>query len=520
VEGDVGTYLGVLGILLLGPSPEARAAAEPANVAAAARVTAIRFTGVTKLPEQRLLSLLRTRTGAPFDVETFEQDLERVETFLHENGFPLAYIEAGAGIDSEGVVTIPIQEGRIEKVTITGTKRTRRGVILRELGVRAGDVYDARGLADDRQRLYRLGFFNSVAIEPKPGSEPGKAILNIDVKERYTGSISAVMGYASNAGMVGYVQWSDTNFLGTGQTLYVNWQRGTYSTVAYLTEHDLASRLLARTGYDIGYYTPWLLSRRLAAGLRYFNTGAYQFSFFSEDIDTENIKSYEWRRGTWATLVGELGRDTSFGVLLRQENVDYNTAPVDLFAEAGALTTPARVSSVRLNLSRGPSHPFTLLDAVPRDGLFIELGHSRAAGASGAFQKFGLTKTQYVKLTPKNTLAARVQLGWSAGNLPFAELYSLGGPNTLRSYSYSRFLGTRMLALTTEWRHQLTSAVQATAFLDLGNAWGGDQRFETGGLRSAIGLGFRLATPFGPLRLDYAFGGDGGRFHVTTGSNF
>ena len=164
-------YLGVLGILLLGPSPEARAAAEPANVAAAARVTAIRFTGVTKLPEQRLLSLLRTRTGAPFDVETFEQDLERVETFLHENGFPLAYIEAGAGIDSEGVVTIPIQEGRIEKVTITGAKRTRRAVILRELGVRAGD---RRPRADrGRQRLC-VSALQQRRHRPKPGSEPGK----------------------------------------------------------------------------------------------------------------------------------------------------------------------------------------------------------------------------------------------------------------------------------------------------------------------------------------------------------
>ena len=92
-------------MLLLGPSLGASPVAEPAVVAAAAQVTDIRFTGVTKLPQQRLLTLLQTRIGAHFDAETFEQDLERVEAFLHERlPWPTS---TRAPVSIAGVVTIP-----------------------------------------------------------------------------------------------------------------------------------------------------------------------------------------------------------------------------------------------------------------------------------------------------------------------------------------------------------------------------------------------------------------------------
>ena len=61
-------------------------------------------------------------------------------------------------------------------------------------------------------------------------------------------------------------------------------------------------------------------------------------------------------------------------------------------------------------------------------------------------------------------------------------------------------------------------------FADVGNAWGGTQDIEGyqdgNKLHAAGGLGFRVTTPIGPVRLDYAWGQNGGKFHFSSGGKF
>ncbi|NLC58971.1 MAG: BamA/TamA family outer membrane protein [Armatimonadetes bacterium] len=499
-------------------SPAARAAEADAATAGLV-VKGVRFTGVTQLPEAKLREVLHTRPGQPFDAEALARDVQAVEALYRQAGYPLAHVAAGFGIDAEGVVTLPINEGRIEKVVVKGAKKTRHHVITRELESRAGQVYRREALADDRRRLYDLGFFESVSMVPSAGSEPGKAVLTVEVKERLTGNVAAAAGYASSAGLVGFVQLSDSNFLGTGQTISVNWQRGSYGTRTFLDDGTYLGGQM-RSGLDVGWFSPWLFSRKFSAGLRYFDTGTQQFTYFDQDYEDDTLKFYEWRHGTWLTLARELGHGMTLGFLARRERVDYSLAPPEITAPAGESAAPTRVSSVRLSMARGPMNPFSEMQGIPRTGAYLELGQADANGQRQSYQKLGITSTHYLPLSKKDVLASRVQLGWSFGAVPFSELYGVGGAQTLRSYSWSRFLGTRMLVVNTEWRHQITSGLAATAFLDLGYAWPRGVTLNLGDLRPAVGLGLRVVTPFGPIRLDYAFGRDGGRAHLTTGDRF
>ena len=36
----------------------------------------------------------------------------------------------------------------------------------------------------------------------------------------------------------------------------------------------------------------------------------------------------------------------------------------------------------------------------------------------------------------------------------------------------------------------------------------------------AVGLGLRVTTPIGPIRLDYGYGSEGGRLHFSIGHSF
>ena len=86
-----------------------------------------------------------------------------------------------------------------------------------------------------------------------------------------------------------------------------------------------------------------------------------------------------------------------------------------------------------------------------------------------------------------------------------------------------------MLAATLEYRVPIQKYITAIAFVEGGDAWdaGSNAIFSEPGRsfkwRANYGLGVRLNTPLGPIRLDYAVptesGGDG-RFSFGFGASF
>src|SRR5262249_51063897 len=125
-------------------------------------------------------------------------------------------------------------------------------------------------------------------------------------------------------------------------------------------------------------------------------------------------------------------------------------------------------------------------------------------------------------------LAARVMGGISSGELPFFEQFFLGGADTIRGYVEDRFWGDKMLLFSTELRMPLSSNLIGVIFADYGDAWSPQSGLDIQGFSQSrgfngqygVGLGIRVTTPLGPIRLDYGFGREGGRTHFSIGHSF
>src|SRR6476661_1717737 len=117
----------------------------------------IRFRGNTQVSSEELLRLMSTRPGHPIDPAQLERDLTGLEEEYHRRGFILMRALSPDPLSPDGVLTIPIQEGRIESIEVVGNKKTRRWVILRQMETRPEMVYNERIVRDDRQRLANLG---------------------------------------------------------------------------------------------------------------------------------------------------------------------------------------------------------------------------------------------------------------------------------------------------------------------------------------------------------------------------
>ena len=73
---------------------------------------------------------------------------------------------------------------------------------------------------------------------------------------------------------------------------------------------------------------------------------------------------------------------------------------------------------------------------------------------------------------------------------------------------------------TLEYRFPVVKKVQGVVFSDAGYAWNKGVNMDLSDIKTSIGVGFRISSPLGPVRLDYAVGEEEGRFHFSFGGQF
>ena len=86
----------------------------------------------------------------------------------------------------------------------------------RELKLAEGDLYGATTLKKSKQSLMNLGFFEEANISTTKGSADNKLNMNVEVKEKATGSFSIGAGFSSLDGVLGQGSVQQANFLGLG----------------------------------------------------------------------------------------------------------------------------------------------------------------------------------------------------------------------------------------------------------------------------------------------------------------
>ena len=123
-------------------------------------------------------------------------------------------------------------------------------------------------------------------------------------------------------------------------------------------------------------------------------------------------------------------------------------------------------------------------------------------------------------------LAARVVAGASSGDVPYDELYEVGGDTTLRGYDDDYYHGRNMVLGNIELRIPIQKMFSLVFFYDIGRAWdsgkirnGQEVIYGDDDWGTSPGVGIRLNTPLGNLRLDYA-NGEEDRFSFGFGELF
>lgn len=479
--------------------------AQPANITAI-RVIGSLPDGSTVLPAEEITAVMQAKVGSPYDEEQLSRDAEAIQSLYERKGYPLARV-VGYEHLPDGTLVVRIAEGKISAIRVVGNRRTRAASLLRYLSIRPGQIYALPVVQRERERLGKLRFLKEVQIAPEPADEVGQVVLRVSVEELNTTQVAAAVGYASGRGLLGYLEFSDLNLFGGGQQIQAQWQRGTYLYEGAPEDGD------QRQAYLVRYYDPAFATTGIILAFSAYHLDTLIRPTFSQSVIT--LRSFERRQG-YTVGVGYQWRDRWQTLLtLRSDRVDYDDAPANLLSLGQKAANRGRVFApglqVRYDTRDNPQDPRT--GAVV---LASWESAQRGGGGDFSFDRVTIDARSYWPARGGSTLATRLMMGTSRGDLPLSENFWLGGFD-LRGYEFDAFRGEQMVLFTTEWRVPLLEGVQGAVFVDVGDAW---TRSE--GLRLNVGGGFglRFLTPFGTIRLDVAAGKQKVFTYMTLGQSF
>jgi outer membrane protein insertion porin family len=474
-------------------------------------ITDIQFEGNRELTREQLLKVMKTQPGQIYNARVLLEDGGRdgrIERLYQSRGYILAMVLAPSMSDA-GVLTIPIAEGVIESVKITGNTHTKTYAIRRYIRTREGETYNAQKVARDVGRLNSLGWFETVRQDAEMGTEAGKVMLIVTVVERKrTGMASVGGGYSSVQGLVGLIDLTKSNVGGNGQQVSIRGEFG------------------GRTSYELGYQHPWVMTpeTRLSTGI--YDRLILREAFITDDEGQHSILYDERRNGGNLTLGRPLSDSTQVFLGVRSDDISIS----DLSPEEEALLKggepdlpaafqPRDVRSVTLaavNDTRSDLYN-------PRQG-FYQRFSAEFAGVFGGvdFNKYVSDSRRFFPMGSRNVVAVRLLAGAVTGEAPYLERFLIGGSESLRGFRTDRFVGTHMAIVNTEYRFPVSENLLGVVFVDVGDAWGGTVSSE-GGLEGLVhesftahlgyGVGVRVQTPIGALRLDLGFSEEGTETH-------
>lgn len=313
------------------------------------------------------------------------------------------------------------------------------------------------------------------------------------------------IGFSSRSELVGFIDLSDTNFRGTGQLMAIRTEFGDRHT------------------YEFDYGQPWLDKKHTSLNLAIYSRKIYREprGYFLNQTSDTSVLYEETREGGSISLGRPLKPNVRGYIGLRYE--DVTLAQLDYYTGLRIPLGPdaqGTVSSVSFSVVKDTRD--VIFDATrgSRQSISLELAGSYLGGDS-TFQKLDLDLRKYIPLSKKYVLAGRLLVGVTSGTLPPFEQYFVGGSETVRGYDIDHEYGDNRIVANLELRYRFQKNLQFVVFADSGDAWGGkyanSQSFDP---ISSIGVGMRVNTPLGPIRLDFGIGEDGSKAHFSIGQQF
>lgn len=510
----------------------------------------VQVTGQQVLPQAVIDEAFSAQYGQILNLRRFEEGVQQINKWYQDNGYVLGQVTDAPQVSEDGTVTLAVAEGTVESVDVrflnkegetTDAKgepirgNTREFIITREVELKPGDVFNRTKAERDLRRVFNLGIFEDVRLSLEPGQQdPRKARVIVNVIEKSTGSLGAGAGISSASGLFGTVSYQQQNLGGNNQRLGTELQIGERSL---LFDVSFTDPWIAGDPYRTSYTVNGFRRRSLSV---IFDGGKREVTLpngdrprilrtgggisFTRPLSRNPYVPAEWTASVGLQYQHIQIRDRKGRTSPRDEEGNRlafsNSGEDDLLTLQAGISRDLRDDNLRP--TRGSLLRFGMEQSVPIGGIFF----NRIRGSYSYY-----LPVRYTNFAEgPQTLAFNVQAGTILGDLPPYEAFALGGANSIRGYDEGDVgAGRSFLQATVEYRFPIISFVGGAFFLDVGTDLGtgssvpgnpaGVRRKPGSGF--GYGLGIRVQSPLGPIRIDYGMNDEGdSRIHFGLGERF
>ena len=434
-------------------------------------VKKIDIVGNESISTADLMKLVATTPGTTLNTAVVSHDVANINSAFANAGYMMSRV-SDVRLDDEGTLHLAISEPRIENINLRGNTKTKNKVIMRELRMKKGDIFNKNAASRSIQRVYNTGYFEDVNVRLLPGQRnPKDVIVEIDVTEQKTGSVTIGAGYSDSDGLVGILGLAETNLRGTGDKANISWEFGGNTDT--------------NKNYIFSYTHPYLNDAGDSIGFSIFDRES-EYDDYNEKGDS--VAEYDRRTNGFNVTYGRVRSEyVSDYITLETKRTKYVSWDSGYNYRDWQNNTDPEFPSIYRNYLKNNfgrtnsmtwSHVFDNRDNVydPTKGKRLSFTGTWAShGMGGDFDyfKFIAENRLYYKVGRAHVIAVRLMGGIATGDMPYNDLFTLGGADNLRGYEDDEFRGNKMYEATVEYRYPIAKKIQGVVFTDLGNAWGG-----------------------------------------------
>lgn len=468
-------------------------------------VSSISLDGNYLEKDDEFKSLVTIKPGEAYNADQVAETVKSFTDHFGNYGFAFATVEPRPEVDrnSNRVAIVlyanPSRRAYVRRINVQGNTKTRDEVIRREFRQLESSWYDGEKIRLSRDRVDRLGYFTELSITSAevPGA-PDQVDLNVEVKEKPTGSIQLGAGYSSSEKLSFSFGITQDNVFGSGNRLDLQLNTGKFNRTFVVSATD-------------PYFTSNGISRTV-------------------DVFYRTQKPYQDQGGNY-TLV-TMGGGLKFGVPI----TELDTVYLGINAERTKINPGTNIPAAYLAYAEefgyaSTSFPFTLgwsrdsrdSALAPNSGRYQRLLGELGVLGDARYVKANYQYQQYIPLSKQYTLAFNAEAGWGKGlggrPYPVFKNFYSGGLGSVRGYEQSTlgprdvtgaFIGgTRKVTLNTEFITPFPGVgndrtLRLFGFVDVGGLYGDGEKMSASGLRASTGIGFSWISPLGPLRFAFA----------------
>lgn len=464
---------------------------------------------MTIFTEGELMSAVRIQTGDAFSPTKVDEAAEAIREYYTSRGYLESRVRAEriSNMDTREIdIVFRVRESEkfyVESIKVEGNTKTKTKVIIRELALRPGDVFDLTKMQVSESRLRNTRYFEDVRTNPERTNIPGRRDLSVAVREGRTGSFSFGAGFGSVESVVVFAEMRQSNF-----DLF-NWRSGFQGDgQKFRFRLSLGSR---SSQILLSFEEPWLFEQRLAFGVDIYRTEA---SFNSTQYD-------ELRTGFELYLRRRLFELVEGRLSYRLEEVDISGVGEDdaqVYQDAQGKDI---ISKVGLTLLRDNRDDLLFTRKGNRSSILNEwagfggdVNYYKIEGRTAHFIPTFDSYKQSISLIGR--IGTAVPYGDSF-EVPFYDRFYLGGPDTLRGYKNravsprdskvpSESIGGNTYAMwSAEYSFRLAEPLAVAMFYDGGFVNGKENDFNPTDYADNWGIGARILILGSPLKLDLGF---------------